>query len=100
MVPEGGIEPPQVAPYESTALTTELHREELDRGAGFEPTQTDPKSVVLPLDDPRMGLHVGFEPTSSCLKGKYPGPLDEWRIGAGGGTQTHDILVGGQALYH
>ena len=26
-------------------------------GLGFEPRQTDPESVVLPLDDPAMGLY-------------------------------------------
>lgn len=37
----------------------------MDAPAGFEPTQTESKSVVLPLDEGAMVGVEGFEPTHS-----------------------------------
>ena len=47
--------------------------------AGFEPTLSESKSDVLPLNDGNMALAVGFEPTdvsAYCFQDSRHKPLD------------------------
>lgn len=47
-------------------------------GEGVEPSYARSKRAVLPLNEPaELVLPAGFEPTSFCLKGRHPKPLDE-----------------------
>ena len=80
-----------------------MSTKKLDAPAGFEPTQTESKSVVLPLDERAVVGDQGIEPRMSfdarftvwCSRQCYSSP----EIGGPRGARTHDLQVKSPLLY-